>query len=329
MHPSIIVIAEHEEGKVRPITYELAALAVELGRRTSAEIRLVVLGGKAAAAEVASRTGLHVVAIRIPGLCGYNAEGYKDVLFQLFSEWRPSYVCAAHSIQGLDFAPGLAVRLGAACITGVIGLAEEEGRIGFSRTVCSGKMVADVAAETPTQVICLQPGCMDLPAVEALKPGRIEVRTMESAARKTKSLGTTGQTLDSSALTEAEVIVAAGRGIGKAENLGLIQRLAQLFPRSAVGGSRIVCDLGWLDYRQQVGVTGCTVAPELYIACGISGAVQHLCGMQGAGFVVSINTDPKAAIFNASDVCIVEDLTSFIPLLIETYRKQGQEPAWK
>jgi electron transfer flavoprotein alpha subunit len=233
-------------------------------------------------------------------------------------------VCTAHSIQGLDFAPGLAARLGAVCITGVIGFWEENGKIGFSRTVCGGKWVADVVADSPTQVICLQPGSFPLSAAVVSRTGAVEVLTMESRAQTTASLGTIGHSLDSAALTQAAVVVAAGRGIGDAQNLDLIQGLAELFQRSAVGGSRIVCDLKWLDYRQQVGVTGCTVSPELYIACGISGASQHICGMQGAGFVVAINTDPHASIFNVSDVCIVEDLRRFIPLLIETYRRQDQ-----
>ncbi|MDP3284078.1 MAG: electron transfer flavoprotein subunit alpha/FixB family protein, partial [Desulfobacterales bacterium] len=119
-----------------------------------------------------------------------------------------------------------------------------------------------------------------------------------------------------------KVIVSAGNGIGAKENLGLIYRLADIFPGSAVGGSRILIDRGWLEYRQQIGLTGALVAPELYIACGISGASQHLAGMRGSGFVVAINRDPKAAIFNESDVCVVEDLNKFIPVFIEEYGKK-------
>jgi electron transfer flavoprotein alpha subunit len=122
--------------------------------------------------------------------------------------------------------------------------------------------------------------------------------------------------VETSALADADVIVSAGRGIGRQENLSLIYRLASVFSRSAVGGSRPVCDAGWLQYKQQVGMTGATVTPKLYIACGISGAMQHVSGMRGAGFIVSINTDPNAAIFNVSDVCIAEDAAEFLSLLI-------------
>jgi len=122
-------------------------------------------------------------------------------------------------------------------------------------------------------------------------------------------------------ITEAGVIVSAGQGLGDKENLDLIFQLAALFAKSAVAGSRIVCDLGWLEYRCQVGVTGATVSPQLYIACGISGAVQHVMGMRNSEFIVAINKDPAAAIFQVADIGIVEDLTTFIPALIEVYEK--------
>ena len=122
-------------------------------------------------------------------------------------------------------------------------------------------------------------------------------------------------------ITEAGVIVSAGQGLGDKENLDLIYQLAALFAKSAVAGSRIVCDLGWLEYRCQVGVTGATVSPQLYIACGISGALQHVMGMRNSEYIVAINKDPAAAIFQVADICIVEDLTTFIPAFIEEYEK--------
>ncbi|MBW2616973.1 MAG: electron transfer flavoprotein subunit alpha/FixB family protein, partial [Deltaproteobacteria bacterium] len=124
-----------------------------------------------------------------------------------------------------------------------------------------------------------------------------------------------------SALTEADVIVSAGKGIGRKENLEIIERLAALFPKSAVAGSRSVCDSKWLDRNRQVGYTGATVSPKLYIAAGISGATQHIAGMRSSGFIVAINSDPNAAIFNVSDVCVVEDLTTFVPVFIDSHEK--------
>jgi electron transfer flavoprotein alpha subunit len=119
-----------------------------------------------------------------------------------------------------------------------------------------------------------------------------------------------------SALKDAEVIVSGGRGIGKRENVSLIKRLAAVFPRSAVGASRSACDLGWFEHRHQIGTTGQTVSPRLYIACGISGAFQHVSGMRGAQTILAINTDRHAPIFQVAHYCIVEDLTTFIPILL-------------
>ena len=127
--------------------------------------------------------------------------------------------------------------------------------------------------------------------------------------------------MDTRGVTEADVVVAAGHGIGDRDNLDLINQLASIFAKSAIAGSRIVCDLGWLEYGCQVGVTGATVSPRLYLACGISGAIQHVTGMRGSEFIVALNKDPAAAIFQVADICVVEDLITFIPLLIETYRK--------
>jgi electron transfer flavoprotein alpha subunit len=138
---------------------------------------------------------------------------------------------------------------------------------------------------------------------------------------KTRSTGIKQAEADMTGITEADVIVSVGQGLGDKENLDLIYQLAALFPKSAVAGSRIVCDLGWLEYSCQVGVTGATVAPQLYIACGISGAVQHVMGMRSSGYVVAINKDPAAAIFQVADICVIEDLATFIPTFIELYEK--------
>ena len=325
---SIVVIAEHVEGQVRSITYELAAFARILQKEMpSSDIKIVVIGDAIdkMAQIMARNTGMSVFAIHVPGLAGYNAEVYKNVLADVLTDWRPSHVCAAHSSQGIDFVPGLSFRLGAACITGVEAIVKHDEIICFRRAVCGGKIMADVHADSPMILLSVLPGSFAPDPKDASAPGSVQQRTMESAPKQSVSLGIIRKNMDASAVTEADVIVAAGRGIGDKDHLGLIYRLAALFPKSAVGGSRIVCDSGWMDYSQQIGVTGCTVAPSLYIACGISGAIQHVSGMRGSGFIVAINTDPKAAIINMSDVCIVEDLASFIPILIETHEKRYAE----
>jgi electron transfer flavoprotein alpha subunit len=139
-----------------------------------------------------------------------------------------------------------------------------------------------------------------------------------------KPLGIRESAEENVRLEESDVIVSAGRGIGTRENLELVRSVARLFPDSAVGASRTICDLKWLPFAHQVGVTGKTVSPKLYLACGISGAQQHIAGMKGSQMIVAINKDPQAAIFSISDYIIVEDLTTFLPLLIRKYDEMNK-----
>ena len=172
-------------------------------------------------------------------------------------------------------------------------------------------------------VVTVAPGAFRPAAAVGEARGSVTERVIERTPRGSRVLGTRRGEPADPGLARAEVIVSAGRGIGRRENLALVERLAALFPRSAVGGSRPICDAGWLPYRRQVGVTGATVAPRLYVACGISGSSQHRTGMRGAGFVVAINTDPDAAIFQVADVGVVEDLATFIPLVLREAGEKG------
>jgi electron transfer flavoprotein alpha subunit len=242
-------------------------------------------------------------------------------LQNLLIENKAAYICVAHTSQGLDFAPALAVVLDADCITGVEDIVEKNGEICFTRPIYGGKIVAHLSPKAKTSILTIQPGIFKPMDSGLQAPGAIDIKSMIYEPHKSVSLGLKQAAADTSGIAEAKVIVAAGRGIREAENLEIIEQLAEVFPRSAVAGSRIVCDMGWLEYKCQVGVTGATVTPELYIACGISGAVQHVSGMRSSGFIVAINTDPAAAIFQVADICVVEDLTTFIPILIEMYEE--------
>lgn len=319
MDRTIAIIAEHFQGELKPITYDLMAFASELQRLHPAAVKVVILGDRVTelARKTAKETGLDVIGIQDPDLASYNGDAYKAILGELLPELRTDYVCAPHTTQGGDFAPALAVRLGAACITGVERVFKEGGRICFTRPIYNGKIMANLSPIAAPLVVTVQPGIFKPPLFDHTAPGVVDIRTVSHPPQRTRPMGIKRVKQEGSALKEAEVIVSAGRGIGKKENLGLISRFAALFPGSAVGGSRPVCDLDWLEYKQQVGITGATVTPRLYIACGISGSVQHLSGMRGAGFIVAINTDPDAAIFNVADVCIVDDLTTFIPAFID------------
>jgi electron transfer flavoprotein alpha subunit len=215
--------------------------------------------------------------------------------------------------MGYDLAPRLAVALQAACVTGVE--SAREGRL--TRAVFGGRFMEEILPKTPRVVVTVLPGVFR--ACEERTGPACRVRRVDVPLRElpSQTLGTAESPHRDSSLKDAEVIISAGRGIGKKENILLIRQVAAVFPRSAIGASRSACDLGWFEHKHQIGTTGQTVSPRLYMACGISGAFQHVSGMRGAQTIVAINTDPHAAIFRVAHYGIVEDLASFLPLLIE------------
>lgn len=315
----IAVIVELDQGVVRPSSYELVAFARVIQQAASQPITAIVLGHAVgdAAADIARRTGVDVIAVSDASLSVYNGEAYKSVLSRLLHELSAGYVLVAGSSQGSDFAPGLAVRLQAACITQVEALRVDDGGILCTRKVFSGKIEAEIQALTGTVVMTIEPGTIAPLTETGGTPGRVVFREAALPPLKTETLSRRAVQTGDARLADAKVVVAAGRGIGDEEDLSLVRDLAACIPHAVVGGSRPVVDNGWLPYGRQVGVTGTTVSPALYVACGISGAAQHVSGMRTAGFIVSINRDPGAAIFQLSDVCIVEDLKTFVPVLID------------
>ncbi len=320
----ILVVAFHSNGHVSPETYDLVAFARELRQHRPDDIRIILIGAdtEAEAAVIARKTGEWVHAIDCPNLSQYCGEAYRRLLVRELEKTPSSYLVALNNSQGLDFAPAVAAEADAACITGVAGLTKAEGGPAFEKQVFGGKIKETIQPCTRTCVLTVQPGLFKWDAQAPPEKGAVTHETAAGRLEKTRLLGTRAAAGDTSTITEAKVIVAAGNGIGDEENLTLIRELAGLFQKSAVAGTRIVCDQGWLGYNQQVGITGASISPDLYIACGISGAVQHVMGMQGAGLVIAINIDERAAIFNEADICVVEDLTRFIPLLLETYHNQ-------
>ncbi|MGD8290781.1 MAG: electron transfer flavoprotein subunit alpha/FixB family protein [Desulfobacterales bacterium] len=323
MKPTIVVIVEHLNGEINPVSHELVGFAQKLQQISAAGIRAIIVDNDPAtlAREVAERWGLDVTAVQVPGLTAYNSEIYQSVLTELLGEFEAAWVCSAHSSQGMDFAAALSVKLKAACVTGVEEILEDQGRICFAKSIFGAKAVAYIRSEENISILTIQPGIFKSPKSGVSESGKITLRSLECNANRTHSLGIKRAEADTTGITEADIIVSAGQGIGDKENVDLLHRLAGLFAKSSVAGSRIVCDLGWLEYRCQVGVTGATVSPRLYMACGISGAFQHVVGMRNSECIVAINNDPAAAIFQIADICIVEDLTTFIPAFIETYEK--------
>ena len=316
---SIVIIAECFEGEIRPVTYESIGFAETLQQLRPARIKILVLGDdvEKMATDLAQTSGKDVLGINVPQLSQYNGQVYQSVIYAELKEQSPEYICAAHTSQGWDFIPGLAARMQATCITGVNRVSARGEKICLSRDIYGGKLSADIISKTESTLITVQPGSFRWNQKPNQEPGVVKIISPSIEPQDSKTLSTHSHQESDLDLSQAKVIVSAGRGIGDEENLDLIHQLATAIPQAVVCGSRPIIDNGWLSYDRQVGVTGATVSPDLYLACGISGAAQHVSGMQGAALVVSINTDPMAAIFNQSDICIVEDLTVFIPALLD------------
>lgn len=324
----VAVVVDHDGDRILSSLETLAAacrIAACDGSKTSAVLVGPHVAGPAAA--VAAATGWDVTGIENDALIPFNGEMYKAVLAEHFACRPPQWLIMSHSAAAQEAAPGLAMRLGGVCICGVQELSAGDGRVVLRRPVFGGKLVATVAPEAQPVVVTLLPGCGtgSLPAPTG--PGCVRRTTVLCPESRIRVIGRHNAETPGAVIAEARTIVAAGNGVGNRDQMAQIAALARCFTRSAVAGSRPVCDRGWLPHSLQVGLTGTTVRPAFYIACGISGAFQHVAGIREAGLIVAINRDPQAAIFQVADVGIVADLAEFLPVLIEVlkgHRKGGE-----
>jgi electron transfer flavoprotein alpha subunit len=327
----ILVVAEQRAGKLNRVTWETIAAAQELSRVGSLDsvITIVVLGSKvdAVASDLAAARVQNVVVIDDQALEAYTPDGYTAALEQLIARLSPSHVLLPHTYQTRDFAPALAARLDRALVTDVTGV-KAYGAVGrevaFVRPMFQGKLTADVVAQGPApHVVTFQIGA--LRADQAAKgdgaaPVEAFAVRIDASAIREKPEPPFQQAKQSVDLSQAERIVAVGRGIKGPEHLPVAQKLAASIG-AELAASRPICDAGWLPMERQVGSSGQTVAPKLYLALGISGAIQHLVGMKGSSTIAAINKDPDAPIFEVADYGIVGDLFEIVPALIEALKE--------
>jgi len=310
---TVYIIAELRKGCITQETYELVSFGRVIGKGKNPVILLLGKNIEEQAREISKKTGCDTLVLFGDHFEHYNALSYAHALMEILQEEEAAWVCLPHTSMGYDLAPRLAVLLKAACVTGV----ESAGDGSLGRPIHSGRFIEEIVPKTPRVVVTLLPGAFR-PCEETAGPaGEVKVMRAAFTEAPSQTLGIAESLHRDSALKDAEVIVSAGRGIGNKENISLIKKLAAVFSRSAVGASRSACDLGWFEHKHQIGTTGQTVSPKLYIACGISGAFQHVSGMRGAQTIVAINTDRHAPIFQVAHYCIVEDLTTFIPILLD------------
>jgi electron transfer flavoprotein alpha subunit len=319
----IWVVAEQSDGIVQPVTYEVLGFAHKLAGGMDGDITLIVVGHPArpVAEQLAETTGFDAIAVDASAASSQHGESYRHLIRSIALPQPPRFLFLPHTTLGWDIAPGLAVDLGASSLSAVCGF--EAGRAPvFRRRILNGKLVQEVLPlEDRPVVVTVVPGTESPYVSQTGRAGNVRSLDVEEPSPTTRVLGHVEPPASSIQLRDAEVIIAAGRGVGDAERLECIHELAGLFRRSAVGASRPLCDAGILPLSCQVGMTGQTVSPKLYIACGISGALQHTMGMQNADMVVAINTDPNAMFCRSAHYSVVADLHEFVPLLIEKIRE--------
>jgi electron transfer flavoprotein alpha subunit len=317
-----VVIAEQRDGKLNRASWETVAAAQRLG----GDIVILVpgSGAAAAAADLATAQVKEVVTIESAALEPYTPDGYTAVLQEAIAQLGPEYVLLPHTYQTRDFAPKLAARLDRAIITDVTAIKTEGGETRFVRPMFQGKLTADVVAVgSAPHFVTFQIGALRVDqAVKGSAPAPVRALSVAADAStiRQKPEAPFQQTRQAVDLSQAERIVSVGRGIKEQANIQVAEQLAQALG-AEIAASRPICDAGWLPMERQVGSSGQTVAPKLYLALGISGAIQHLVGMKGANTIVAINKDPDAPIFEVADYGIVGDLFEIVPAMIEALKQ--------
>jgi electron transfer flavoprotein alpha subunit len=324
----ILVVLEQRAGKIARINWEALSAAQRLG--PSASVTAAILGAQneTAAAEIAARAPGKVIRVEHPLLAPYTADGSIHSLQQLIHSENPTHVVFPHTYQVRDFAPALATRFGQVLISDVVAITSEPETNApiFTRQLMQGRLTGNYChAGNGPCFVSVQAGAFPVDTAANSTPAQIATftPTLDAAqirTRPSESFRAAAQAVD---LASAQIIVSVGRGIGTQENIPIVQELASALG-AELAASRPICDAGWLPLERQVGSSGQTVAPKLYIAAGISGAIQHLVGIKASQCIVAINKDPAAPIFEVADYGIVGDLMEIVPALTEAVKAAKQ-----
>ena len=320
----ILVVAEQRDGALNRASWEAIAAAQQMASGDPIVVVAIGYGVGDVAAALATADVQRVVTLDDAALAAYTPDGYCAALQHACLTLAPSLVILPHTYQTRDFVPALAARLDRALVTDVIGVTSVGGERRFLRPMFQGKLVAEVVPQGPIPYLatCQIGAFRAEQAVKGTVPVPIEglAVSLDASALRQKPEPPFREARQSVDLSQAERIVAVGRGIKGQEHLPLAAQLAEALG-AELAASRPICDAGWLPMERQVGSSGQTVAPKLYLALGISGAIQHLVGMKGSRTIAAINKDPEAPIFEVADYAVVGDLFEVVPALIEALRE--------
>src|SRR3954465_7341734 len=326
MADTILVVVEQREGKLNRVSWETVAAAQAIAAETGWQLEAAVAGPGvgAIATEVAAKKVAKVYAVESPALAAYTPDGYAHALKQFIEQKRPKLVLMPHTYQVRDFAPKLALSLVKTMIPDCTGFKKSGDKLVFTRSMFQGKFAADVSfVADPPWFAPFQAGAFRGDKAEAgASAAPVETVNVDVPADKirTRPEAPFKEAKAAVDLTQAEIIVAVGRGIKEQKNIELAKSLAEALG-AELAASRPICDSGWLPMDRQIGSSGQTVSPKLYLAVGISGAIQHIVGMKGSRSIIAINKDSEAPIFEIADVAVVGNLFDIVPPLTEEIKK--------
>ncbi len=315
----VLVVAEHDGKSVKEISFELLGMAQKIA--SGAPVKAVVLGEgvRELARGLASRGANEAIAVEGPSVRHYTADGYFRALSPVIGQESPDLILLGHTPNGWDLAPLLAARSGGPAATGCSRIEIENGQGRFTRKAFNGKFVHEVEIANAKPMVATVDKGASAP-IEGAAEGTVRSVAAPEGDARARHVETKKAEIGGLDLSQASIIVAAGRGIGAPEKMEVVRNLADALG-AQVGASRAVTDAGWLPHEHQIGSSGVSVSPKLYVACGISGAIQHVVGMKGSGYIVAINRDADAPIFGVADVGVVGDLFEIVPALTKAVRE--------
>ncbi|OCS93188.1 electron transfer flavoprotein subunit alpha/FixB family protein [Caryophanon latum] len=320
MSKNVVVVAESRNGNLRNVSFEVltAAQTIANGGHVTA-----VVFGEASEEQVQqlAQHGADTVQIaEHADLASYSTDGYTQAFTQIINSIQPDAILIGHTATGRDYAPRVAARLNLGLISDCTAVAVEGDDVVFTRPIYAGKLFQTRKVTSGTIFATIRPNNIEITEPNTARTANVVKTSVDVTNIRTVIQNVVRKTSGAIDLTEAKIIVSGGRGVKSAEGFAPVRELAEVLG-AAVGASRAACDAGYCDYSMQVGQTGKVVTPDLYIACGISGAVQHLAGMSNSKIIIAINKDPEAPIFKVADYGIVGDLFEVLPLLAEEFRK--------
>jgi electron transfer flavoprotein alpha subunit len=326
MSNDVLVLAEIRDGAPKKISFEMLGEGQRIAEQLGGSAYAVALGHGIGdvAATLAQYGAQRVFVADDPSLEDYTAEGYTNVLANLIKQIEPALVLLGATTTGKDLAPRLAARLAVGLASDCTGFTLQDGELLVTRPIYAGKAIATVREEVRPYMATIRPNIFSAPEPDTSREATVENIPADAGQIRAKVVEMIKEAGDRIELTEADIVVSGGRGLKAPENFALIEELASVLG-AAVGASRAAVDAGWKDHSYQVGQTGKVVTPTLYIACGISGAIQHLAGMKTSRYIVAVNKDPEAPIFKVADYGIVGDLFKVIPVLVEEFGKMMAE----